>query len=62
MKYQEIKEMAREKEILLRKIKEMQLIREFQQAEGSQPCFGTKKSRYCGQYNCPWRDDCLNAK
>jgi len=36
-----------------------ELIRRVQRAEGNFDCFGTVKD-YCDQFQCCFRDDCLN--
>lgn len=36
------------------------LIIAIQKFEGNFPCFGTANS-YCDQFNCLWREDCLNS-
>lgn len=40
-------------------MKNTDLIRSIQTAEGNFPCFGTAKDS-CGQMSCSWRGDCLS--
>jgi hypothetical protein len=61
MKLQEIKEMAKQKGILVGNMKKTDLIRAFQLAEGNQACFGTTAVRNCGQEYCLWREDCVKT-
>jgi len=39
-------------------MKNTDLIRSIQTAEGNFPCFATARD-YCGQTSCCWREDCL---
>ena len=41
--------------------KKGEIIRSIQAAEGNPQCFGTGISETCGQMNCCWRPDCLEA-
>ncbi len=35
------------------------LIKSIQLKEGNFDCFGTAINRFCDQWNCIWRNDCL---
>lgn len=59
MKLEEIKEIARQHDIKVGKLKKGELVRAIQSAEGNEACFGTARVLVCGQYQCLWRSDCL---
>jgi hypothetical protein len=58
MKLEEIKEIARQHEIKVGKLKKAELIRAIQQAEGNEVCFASGQSSECGQPACLWREEC----
>lgn len=58
MKLDAIKEMAREQNIKVGKLKKAELVRAIQQAEGNEACFESGRASECGQPSCLWRDDC----
>jgi hypothetical protein len=59
MKMNEIKEIAKQHNIKVGKMKMADLVRAIQQAENNDVCFETGKSNNCGQDACSWRDDCV---
>ena len=58
MKVQDIKDIAKQKDVNARKMNKTDLIRAIQIAEGSNACFATSSVQTCGQMNCLWRADC----
>lgn len=59
MKLEEIKEIARQHDIKVGKLKKAELVRAIQSAEGNEACFGTARVSECGQDRCLWRSGCL---
>ena len=58
MKLDEIKEIAKQHNIKVGKMKKAELVRAIQQAENNDVCFETGQSDTCGQDDCLWREDC----
>ena len=58
MKLDEIKELAKQHNIKVGKMKKADLVRAIQQAEGNEVCFETGKAETCDQHVCLWREDC----
>ncbi len=58
MKLEEIKEIAKQHNIKVGKLKKSELIRAIQLSEGNVACFETGKSADCGEPACLWREDC----
>ena len=58
MKVQEIKEIARQKNLDVKNMKKPDIVRAIQQAEGNTDCYHTGNVEKCGQSNCLWREDC----
>lgn len=58
MKLEEIKEIAKQHNIKVGKLKKAELIRAIQLAEGNDACFDNGRSGECGQSACLWREDC----
>ncbi|MDA8431084.1 MAG: Rho termination factor N-terminal domain-containing protein [Geobacteraceae bacterium] len=58
MKLDEIKEIAKQHNIKVGKMKKADLVRAIQQAENNDICFGTGQANTCGQQACLWRGDC----
>lgn len=58
MKLDEIKEIAKQHDIKVGKMKKAELVAAIQQAENNDACFETGKSENCGQNSCLWREDC----
>lgn len=58
MKIDEIKEIAKQHDIKVGKMKKAELVRAIQQAEGNDTCFETGQASACGQEECLWRADC----
>jgi hypothetical protein len=58
MKLDELKEMAKQHNIKVSKLKKAELVRAIQQAEKNDICFETGKANSCGQEDCLWREDC----
>lgn len=61
MKLDEIREMALTRGFNLSGRSRRDLIRQFQQAEGNFACFATSDDGLCDQFECLWRDDCLEV-
>ena len=59
MKLDEIKEIAKQHNIKVGKMKKADLVRAIQQAENNDICFETGQSNTCGQDSCLWREDCV---
>jgi len=58
MKLEEIKEIAKQHNIKVGKLKKAELVRAIQMAEGNDACFESGRSADCGQQACLWRSDC----
>lgn len=58
MKLDEIRELAKQHNIKVGKMKKAELIRAIQQAENNHVCFETAQADTCGQATCLWREDC----
>ena len=58
MKIQDIKVIAKKKDVNAGKMKKTDLIRAIQVAEGNNACFATSSLQTCGQMTCLWREDC----
>jgi hypothetical protein len=58
MNLQQIKEIARQRDLTVGKMNKSDSIRAIQEKEGNFPCFKTDKADECGQANCLWREDC----
>jgi hypothetical protein len=58
MKLDEIKEIAKQHNIKVGRMKKAELIRAIQQAEENVVCFESGVSSSCGQGECSWREDC----
>ena len=58
MKLEQIKEIAKQNDIKIGKLKKGALVRAIQGAEGNIPCFETGQISTCGQVDCLWRADC----
>jgi hypothetical protein len=59
MKLEDVREVAKRLEIKVGKLKKAELIRQIQQTENNEPCFGTESAGNCRQHGCLWREDCL---
>ena len=57
MRMNEIRAMAKQRNIAPRSMNKKELIRAVQQAEGNTPCFMTNQPS-CDQHECCWRSDC----
>jgi hypothetical protein len=58
MNMQEIKDIAKRREVATGKLKKSELIRAIQRSEGNYDCFDTGQASRCGQTNCLWSGDC----
>jgi hypothetical protein len=58
MLVKEIKEIASQRSIDVRKMKKAEMVRAIQKHEGNTPCFQTGAKENCGQFECMWREDC----
>ena len=58
MKLDEIKEIAKQHNIKVGKLKKAELVKAIQQVEGNEACFATGQASECGQMACLWREDC----
>jgi len=61
MTLKEVKEMAKQHDIKVGKMKKDEIIKSIQKAEGNFDCFGTALAGHCSQEDCLWREDCLSA-
>ena len=59
MKLEEIREIAKQHDIKVGKLKKAELGRAIQSAERNDACFETGRASECGQAGCLWRADCL---
>jgi hypothetical protein len=59
MKLEEIKEIAKQHNIKVGKMKKADLVKAVQLAEQNDACFDTGKVDNCGQETCIWREDCV---
>ena len=58
MLVKEIKEIAAQQGVDVRKMKKAELVQAIQKQEGNTPCFQTGAKTTCGQLGCLWREDC----
>jgi len=58
MLVKEIKEIAMQRRVDVRKMKKAEMVRAMQEHEGNTPCFQTGAKETCGQLECMWREDC----
>ena len=58
MKVEEIKAIARQKQVKPGRLTKTELVRAIQLAEGNSPCFNSNSSQVCEQDNCLWRGLC----
>ena len=58
MKLEDIKQIAKQHDIKVGKLKKAELVRAIQSAEGNVPCFETGQASDCGQEECLWKPDC----
>lgn len=58
MKIEEIRGIAKQRDVKTGKMKKGEIIRAMQNAEGNPACFDTGKAAECGQADCLWREDC----
>lgn len=58
MKLEEIKEIAKQHDVKVGKLKKADLVRAIQAAEGNEVCFETGQADHCMQEKCLWRADC----
>jgi hypothetical protein len=59
MKMEEVRSIAKSRNINIGKLSKSELIKSIQTDEGSFNCFGTAASGACDQMNCLWRNDCF---
>lgn len=60
MKLQEIRDIARSKNVKPSGLSWAELIRTIQRHEGNFDCFGTANNGECTQEECLWRENCFN--
>jgi hypothetical protein len=58
MKLEEIKEIAKQHNIKVGRLKKAELVRAIQEAEANEVCFESGQAEACGQETCLWREDC----
>jgi hypothetical protein len=58
MKFEGVKELAKERGLPVKNMKKTDLIRAIQRNEGHFDCYNTSSSANCGQLQCLWREDC----
>lgn len=58
MKLQGIRGIAKQRGVMVGKMKKDEIIRAIQETEGNSACFNTGMAAVCGQMNCLWREDC----
>jgi hypothetical protein len=59
MTLNEVKAIAKERNLKSANMKKTEIIRAIQRDEGNNDCFATGKANECGQIKCLWRQDCL---
>ncbi|EAY57249.1 SAP domain-containing protein [Leptospirillum ferriphilum] len=62
MNMQEIRAIARQRQMPPGRLKKGDLIRALQRLEGNFDCFGSAREGICSQLECLWRTDCLEQK
>lgn len=60
MRIEEIRAIAAAHGVKPARQSKSELVRAIQRAEHNFDCFGKAVSRYCDQYGCLWRHDCLH--
>ena len=60
MKFNDIKEKAKDMEIKTHRMNKADLIRAIQRAENNIDCYGTTRVDGCDENACLWRSDCLS--
>jgi len=58
MTNRQLKEIAKSKGMTVKNMKQENIIRLIQRAEGNVDCFGTARAEECCQYNCAWYPHC----
>jgi len=58
MKINDIRKMAKGRNINTFGMRKPNMIRSIQNAESNIPCFGTSRVGECGELACLWRSDC----
>lgn len=61
MKLQEIRAIAKQRQINSSGLSKSELIHKIQQQEGNFDCFGTACNGECDRMDCMWREDCIGA-
>lgn len=61
MKLDDIRTIARTRDIKPGKLNKTELVRNIQRQEGNYDCFATPAINSCGQTGCLWREDCVTA-
>lgn len=61
MRIEEIRAIAAAQGVKPAHLNKVELVRAIQRAEHNFDCFGKAVGRYCDQYGCLWRHDCLHA-
>jgi hypothetical protein len=59
MRFQEIREIAKDMGIGTYRIKKTDLVRTIQREENNIECYGTERVDICQEEACLWRIDCL---
>jgi hypothetical protein len=58
MKLEDVKKIAKDRDVQIKNMKKAELIRAIQRNEGNTECYNSNASDTCGQFSCIWRDDC----
>ncbi len=58
---QEIRAVARQREIKPGRANKVDLVHKIQRAEGNFDCFGSANLGICDQTGCLWREDCFRV-
>jgi len=61
MKLEEIRSIAKSKNIKSGKLSKTALVKSIQSSEGNFDCFATAYAGECDQLGCCWREDCFDA-
>lgn len=62
MKLDDIRTIARNRDIKPGRLNKTELVRNIQRQEGNYDCFATAAINSCGQNGCLWREDCTASQ
>ena len=59
MNMNEIRQIAKARDVKSARLNKTELIRSIQRAEDNFDCYGTNYDSTCDQSDCSWREDCI---